>query len=435
MRSIDVGILLSPRIEFTLNGRFACNGVEVSGQGSVAVNDGKVEWNGMLVERLLFVPQEPACSFTLKDVVIGINFHWERREDQTFKGQLLLLVEQGRVRAVNRVDVEEYLVSVISSEMSATSSLQLLKAHAVVSRSWLYAQLYRASKGGAASLCEVCNERELVRWYAREDHELFDFCADDHCQRYQGITRAANPNVVAAVGATAGLVLVSDGEVCDARFSKCCGGVTENFAACWENEEIPYLTAFRDSDPKSALPDLTSEQGARLWIESVPESFCSAPGADVIAQVLNGYDRETADFYRWQVCYTAEELSRLLKEKSGLDFGIVKELIPLERGASGRIIRLRIVGSERDFTVGKELEIRRWLSPTHLYSSAFVVDKLVTLDGTSSFILKGAGWGHGVGLCQIGAAVMGDRGYDYRDILSHYYPDTELKNIGDIMRR
>ena len=435
MRSIDVGILLSPRIEFTLNGRFACNGVEVSGQSSVAVNDGKVEWNGMLVERLLFVPQEPACSFTLKDVVIGINFHWERREDQTFKGQLLLFVEQGRVRAVNRVDVEEYLVSVISSEMSATSSLQLLKAHAVVSRSWLYAQLCRASKGGASSLCEVCNERELVRWYAREDHELFDFCADDHCQRYQGITRAANPNVVAAVGATAGLVLVSDGEVCDARFSKCCGGVTENFAACWENEEIPYLTAFRDSDPKSALPDLTSEQGARLWIESVPESFCSAPGADVIAQVLNGYDRETADFYRWQVCYTAEELSRLLKEKSGLDFGIVKELIPLERGASGRIIRLRIVGSERDFTVGKELEIRRWLSPTHLYSSAFVVDKVVTPDGTSNFILKGAGWGHGVGLCQIGAAVMGDRGYDYRDILSHYYPDTELKNIGDVMRR
>ncbi|MBR5891672.1 MAG: SpoIID/LytB domain-containing protein, partial [Bacteroidaceae bacterium] len=336
---------------------------------------------------------------------------------------------------VNRVDVEEYLVSVISSEMSATSSLQLLKAHAVVSRSWLYAQLCRASKGGSASLCEVCNDRELVRWYAREDHELFDFCADDHCQRYQGITRAANPNVVAAVGATAGLVLVSDGEVCDARFSKCCGGVTENFAACWENEEIPYLTAFRDSDPKSALPDLTSEQGARHWIESVPESFCSAPGADVIAQVLNGYDRETADFYRWQVCYTAEELSRLLKEKSGLDFGVVKELIPLERGASGRIIRLQIVGSEREFTVGKELEIRRWLSPTHLYSSAFVVDKVVAPDGTASFILKGAGWGHGVGLCQIGAAVMGDRGYDYRDILSHYYPDTELKNIGDVMRR
>ncbi|MBR5150741.1 MAG: SpoIID/LytB domain-containing protein [Bacteroidaceae bacterium] len=435
MRIIDVGILLLPRIEFTLNGRFVCNGVEVSGQGSVAINDGKVEWNGVQCDRLLFVPQEQACSFTLKDVVIGINFHWERREDQTFKGQLLLFVEQGRVRAVNRVDVEEYLVSVISSEMSATSSLQLLKAHAVVSRSWLYAQLCRASKGGSASLCEVCNDRELVRWYAREDHELFDFCADDHCQRYQGITRAANPNVVAAVGATAGLVLVSDGEVCDARFSKCCGGVTENFAACWENEEIPYLTAFRDSDPKSALPDLTSEQGARHWIESVPESFCSAPGADVIAQVLNGYDRETADFYRWQVCYTAEELSRLLKEKSGLDFGVVKELVPLERGASGRIIRLQIVGSEREFTVGKELEIRRWLSPTHLYSSAFVVDKVVAPDGTASFILKGAGWGHGVGLCQIGAAVMGDKGYDYRDILSHYYPDTELKNIGDVMRR
>ena len=433
MRRIDVGILLSEKVAFTLEGKFAHGSTACEGTHTVSSIDGKISWNGTLHERVLLEPCSEDAFFTLEDVVIGIDFHWQRKERQSFKGSLLLFVEDGRVRAVNRVAVEDYLVSVISSEMSATSSMQLLKAHAVISRSWLYAQLERARREkSTTAMCGHSSGDEIIRWYAREDHTLFDFCADDHCQRYQGITMATNSNVERAVRETCDMVLTYGGEVCDARFSKCCGGVTERFSACWEENDADYLTALRDAEAGTALPPLDTEEGARAWIESVPHSFCSSPEERVITQVLNCYDRETADFYRWTVEYSQDALSALVREKSGIDFGQIEELQPLERGASGRIVRLRIIGTKRSIVVGKELEIRRWLSPSHLYSSAFVTDRQTAADGTATFVLKGAGWGHGVGLCQIGAAVMSDKGYSYTDILSHYYPGTELKDINTL---
>ena len=427
MRRIDVGILRAPEIKFDLIGDFCSDAPFVASGNIVSVVDGKLYLNGNPFDTLHFYPQSADARFLLHDVVIGVGFHWQRKEDQCFTGELLFIVEEGEVRAVNRLSVEDYLVSVISSEMSATSSLELLRAHTIISRSWLYAQLQRGSVVRQGTLGWESDD-EIIRWYAREDHTQFDFCADDHCQRYQGVTRAANPNVVRAVQDTSDIVLKYDGKVCDARFSKCCGGVTERFSACWENEDFPYLEAFRDSYGGEPLPDLTSESVVREWIESVPASFCSSGSKEVLSQVLNGYDQETNDFYRWTVRYTQEQLTELVKERSGIDFGEIIDLQPVERAASGRLVRLRVVGSKRSVVVGKELEIRRWLSASHLYSSAFVVDK-VEEDGMTSFVLKGAGWGHGVGLCQIGAAVMGEKGYSYVEILNHYYPGAVLEKV------
>lgn len=427
MRRIDVGILRAAEIKFDFIGDFCSVAPFSAKENVVSVVDGKLFFNGCRYDNLCFVPKGDGSRFLLYDVVIGVNFHWQRKENQLFTGELHFIVEDGEVRAVNRLPVEDYLVSVISSEMSATSSLELLKAHTIISRSWLYAQLQRSEKVQQSVLGRE-NEYEIIRWYAREDHTLFDFCADDHCQRYQGVTRAANPNVERAVRETNDIVLKYDGEVCDARFSKCCGGVTERFSACWENEDYDYLRALRDCGGDEPLPDLTNEASAREWIESVPPSFCSADDSAVLSQVLNGYDQETNDFYRWRVEYTQEGLSRLIKRRSGVDFGTIIDLQPVERAASGRLVKLRVVGSKRTVTVGKELEIRRWLSESHLYSSAFVVDK-VEKDGVPCFVLKGAGWGHGVGLCQIGAAVMGEKGYTYEQILKHYYPGAVLEKV------
>ena len=442
MRSVDIGILRASQIKFDLIGGFCLNGnngernvptyqgcgnsiLDNITENIVSIEDGRLSYNGRLFDELVLVPCGKDSVFTLHDVVIGLNFHWQRKEMQTFSGELRFIVEDGEVRAVNRIDVEEYLISVISSEMSATSSLEFLKAHAIVSRSWLYAQLLRKEKVQTGMLGWE-NENEIVRWYAREDHTLFDLCADDHCQRYQGITRAHNPNVARAVEETAGLVLKYAGEVCDARFSKCCGGMMELFSSCWEDENPGYLQALRDSDDDVLFQSLDNEEAARRWIESEPPSFCATNDKAVLSQILNGYDRETNDFYRWQVVYTQSELSSIVSERSGIDFGMVEELVPLERGASGRIIRLRVVGSKATRVVGKELEIRRWLSRTHLYSSAFVVDKVTDKDDTVQFVLKGAGWGHGVGLCQVGAAVMGEKGASHVQILTHYYPGSVI---------
>ena len=425
MRSVDIGILRACEIKFDLIGDFSSNIGTSSAKNVVSIENGKLFYDGNYCNELVFSPCNDEAAFTLHDVVIGVNFHWQRKESQTFKGELRFIVEDGEVRAINRIDVEEYLVSVISSEMSATSSLEFLKAHAIVSRSWLYAQLLRKSRVEQGVLGWE-NEEEIVRWYAREDHTLFDLCADDHCQRYQGVTRAQNPDVERAVKETAGFVLKYNGEVCDARFSKCCGGVTELFSSCWEDENPGYLKAFRDCENGTSLPDLTTEEGARAWIESNPPAYCFTNDKKVLSQILNGYDRETNDFYRWRLEYTQEELSAIVAERSGIDFGLIKELVPLERGASGRITRLRVVGEKAARVVGKELEIRRWLSKSHLYSSAFVVDKVLR-NGTTCFVLKGAGWGHGVGLCQIGAAVMGESGASHVQILRHYYPGTALE--------
>lgn len=434
MRTIDVGILLARQIKFDFNGTFSCNGKLVSGEHSICIEGGSLVLDGscMVQEPVCFVPVDKKSLFTLHDVVIGVGFHWQRKENQSFKGELLFIVENDAVRAINRIDVEEYLVSVISSEMSATSSLEFLKAHTIVSRSWLYAQLLRKNSVSQGILGWE-KDNEIVRWYAREDHTLFDLCADDHCQRYQGVTRALNPNVERAVKETEYMVLSYDGEVCDARFSKCCGGVTERFSACWEEKDYAYLKAFRDCEGDESLPDLTTEEGARAWIEGEPHSFCNEAEKELLAQVLNGYDRETNDFYRWRVEYSQCDLSELIKERSGIDFGTVEALVPVERGASGRIVRLRVVGSKDTRIVGKELEIRRWLSKTHLYSSAFVVDKATGESGECRFVLKGAGWGHGVGLCQIGAAVMGSKGFSFTMILEHYYPESVLMNVNSLL--
>lgn len=427
MRRIDVGILRAAEIKFDFIGDFCSDTPFSAKENVVSVVDGKLFFNSCRYDNLCFVPKGDGSRFLLYDVVIGVNFHWQRKENQLFAGELHFIVEDGEVRAVNRLPVEDYLVSVISSEMSATSSLELLKAHTIISRSWLYAQLQRSEKV-QQSVLGWENEDEIIRWYAREDHTLFDFCADDHCQRYQGVTRAANPNVERAVRETNDIVLKYDGEVCDARFSKCCGGVTERFSACWENEDYDYLRALRDCGDDEPLPDLTNEASAREWIESEPMAFCSNADKGVLSQVLNGYDQETNDFYRWRVEYTQERLSQLIKRRSGVDFGTIIDLQPVERAASGRLVKLRVVGSKRTVTVGKELEIRRWLSESHLYSSAFVVDK-VEKDGVPCLVLKGAGWGHGVGLCQIGAAVMGEKGYTYEQILKHYYPGAVLEKV------
>lgn len=375
-------------------------------------------------EDLRLVPLNSETFFDLPHVTIGIDFHWQRQECQTFCGILHLVCNREEIYAINEVSIEDYLTSVISSEMSATSSLELLKAHAVVSRSWLLAQLPRFS---GRRVCEkgACGDMhssgEIVRWYDRDDHELFDVCADDHCQRYQGVTRVATPQVVEAVKATRGEVLMYDGAVCDARFSKCCGGMSERFDACWGDEPHGYLRPVYDASDDKPVMDLTVEQEAERFIGSRPDVFCNTADAEALSQVLNSYDRETPDFFRWQVRYTQSRLSALVAGRSGIDFGTITAVEPVERGASGRIIRLRIVGTRREMIVGKELYIRRILSSSHLYSSAFVVRR----DG-NDFVFDGAGWGHGVGLCQIGAAVMAHRGYDYRSILRHYYPGAGL---------
>lgn len=424
---VKVGILNAPEIKFVLEGNYAVDGVEVTGPQTVTAGaEGTSLWNGKQYKELVFKATTADCTFELLDVVIGVNFHWERKENQRFRGDLEFLDEHG-LTAVNVISVEDYLSSVISSEMSAKASEELLKAHAVISRSWLLAQIVKqdriAADTTAYSACTL-TDTELVKWYDREDHVKFHVCADDHCQRYQGITRQTTPTVAKAIEATRGEVLRYDGELCDARFSKCCGGVFEEFENCWEPVHYNYLVARRDSVNPLDFPNLKIEENAAQWIDSRPDAFCNTTDPEILAQVLNNYDQETKDFYRWTVKYTREEISKLARERSGIDFGEITDLVPIERGTSGRLVRLRIVGTKKTLVIGKELEIRRTLSPSHLYSSAFTVEK--TADG---FVLHGAGWGHGVGLCQIGAAVMGAKGYDYRKILTHYYPGADIDKI------
>jgi len=431
---VTVGIVSAEKLRFKLNESYLAKGEECLGNQLVELSEGSILWNGERYHELAFVPRNKSASFTLEDVTIGVNFHWERRQAQTFQGVLRLVVEADKICAINELPVETYLTSVISSEMRATSSLELLKAHAVISRSWLLAQMEKRKKaedGGNNFFSFVKKDNELIRWYDREDHTIFDVCADDHCQRYQGITNAANKHVVEAIRQTEGEILMSEGEICDARYSKCCGGATEEFQYCWENIRKPYLVLLPDTMPDNLpLPDLTDEENAREWILSSPESFCNTKDAKVLSQVLNDYDQETQDFYRWTQDYSQEEISALIEEKTGMKFGSIVDLIPLERGKSGRICRLKIVGTERTFIIGKELEIRRALSKNHLYSSAFVVEKRDFINGIpQKFHIVGAGWGHGVGLCQIGAAMMGYKGFAYDEILLHYYKGAEIKKI------
>ena len=428
---VSVGIVSASKLLFSLNAPYTVCGSQRCGKQVVELSEGRILWENALYDELLFEPTDAQSSFTLEDVTIGVNFHWERKEAQTFLGKLRFIVEDNNICAINELPVETYLTSVISSEMRATSSLELLKAHAVISRSWLLAQIEqrKAENNNVEKQPSFFKtNEEIVRWYDREDHKRFDVCADDHCQRYQGITKGANKHVVEAIQQTAGEILTRHGEICDARYSKCCGGAVEEFQYCWENIKKPYLQALPDTLPDTTpLPDLTDEAVARQWILSSPDAFCNTTDQKVLSQVLNDFDQETTDFYRWSQTYSQAELKQLLEEKLEVQFGDIIDLVPLSRGKSGRIYRLKIVGKERTLIIGKELEIRRALSKSHLYSSAFIVEKADIKDGVpQKFIIKGAGWGHGVGLCQIGAAMMGKQGYRYEEILLHYYKGAEI---------
>jgi len=436
--TIDVGIMFEREIHFSLQGEFHDSRNDLLiGNWKVWFENGNIYLSNNMTsfqieEGFILTPSKPnECSVNLHDVTIGINFHWERKEDQLFKGALKFIIENEKITVINQLTVEDYLTSVISSEMSATSSLELLKAHAVISRSWLLAQIQKnetlkSASSTYSSFTETEDER--IKWYDREDHFNFDVCADDHCQRYQGITKASSLPVEQAIKDTFGEILSYDNKICDARFSKCCGGMVEVFENAWEPVHHPYLQRLIDYDKELVGYDLDlkKEKAAQAWILGNPEAFCNTNDKKVLSQVLNDYDQETNNFYRWEVIYTQKEVSELIRKRIGIEFGLVQEFVPVERGESGRLIRLKIVGSKRTMTIGKELEIRKALSESHLYSSAIVFEKIET-DGEIYFKLKGAGWGHGVGLCQIGAAVMGEKGYSYKAILNHYFKGVKLE--------
>jgi len=435
---VMAGIFSDEVISFTLHGLFMpeSDNLRLSGNckvfydgGSIVLQAGdrEIEFTG----QLMLVPVDPSCSFTLHGVTIGLEFHWQRKEDQSFRGCLRFKAGNEKITAINHIPVEEYLKSVISSEMRANASEELLKAHAVISRGWLLAQIEKRRNIAVDTekyRTDFTSDTEIIRWYDREDHKEFDVCADDHCQRYQGITKVATPAVIKAVEETSGEVMTYEGSICDTRYYKCCGGVTELFENVWEPVSHPYLQRIVDNPvpPEAYDLDFTKDENIRKWISSKPEAFCNTTDKKVLNQVLNDYDLETTDFYRWTVTYSRDELSELIRTKTGIDFGIINELIPLERGTSGRIIRLKIEGTLKTMIIGKELEIRKSLSKTHLYSSCFIPEKIVR-DGEVFFILHGAGWGHGVGLCQIGAAVMGAKGYKYDEILMHYFKGARLE--------
>ena len=433
---VTVGIVSAQKIHFSLNKPYLAKGEKVLGEQVVEFSEGGVLWNGNQYSQLTFHPQSADASFSLSDVTIGVNFHWERKETQTFLGTLRFVVESDKIVAINELPVEKYLESVISSEMSATSSLELLKAHAVISRSWLLAQMKKrreVAENGNNFFSFTKKEDTLIRWYDREDHTLFDVCADDHCQRYQGITKETSPHVAEAIRQTKGQILMDGEEICDARFSKCCGGITEEFQYCWEDTPKTYLTAVRDIalGVEHTLPNLTNEEEAEKWIRFNRPAFCNTQDKKILSEVLNDYDQETVNFYRWKETLIQEKLQQLIADKLKMDLGAILDMKAVERGKSGRISKLQLIGTEKTFTIGKELEIRRTLSDSHLLSSAFVVDKYDKdeMGVPQRFELIGAGWGHGVGLCQIGAAVMGEQGYHYDAILLHYYQGAEIKKL------
>ena len=424
---IRVGILQCSKIEFSLAGRFTTTSGEVAEGDFIAeYAAGKILFGGRYYDSLRFEAGEGSL-FELKNVVIGKEFHWQQCRNERFEGDLVIITDGEELVAINEIDLERYIYSVIASEMSATSFVELLKAHAVISRSWVLSAIGSATPSSAATFYTDRSDTDdpvYIRWYERDAHRLFDVCADDHCQRYQGIPSQEPPALRKAIDSTAGEVLVYDGKICDARFSKCCGGYTERFSSCWAEVDYPYLTVLPDSDG-SRLQPITDEATARSFVLSSPDVFCNTADCNIIRQVFNDYDRSTESFFRWKVTYSVDEISEIVASRSGIDFGSILDLVPVQRTASGRIVRLRIVGTRHTATIGKELEIRRWLSRTHLYSSAFVVDR----DDCGRFVICGAGWGHGVGLCQIGAAVMAHKGYSYRSILRHYYPHTVVGNI------
>ncbi|MEW6129630.1 MAG: SpoIID/LytB domain-containing protein [Acidobacteriota bacterium] len=446
--SIKVGLMSGAQsVRFELLGQFQTKSGETveAGEYVATLSNGEIVINGageLTGTTIQFSPVDfAACRFKVFDVVIGINFHWERKETQVFQGALKLIAYSGGLTIINKLPLESYLISVISSEMNANCPPELLRAHAIVSRSWLLAQLENARRidGEPSTLSGFANEdvqgevEEIIKWYDRENHASFDVCADDHCQRYQGVTKIFSEEAMNAVQDTRGNVLVYDETICDARYSKSCGGMSEVYRAAWEDKEIAYLTAVYDwlGDKEDYAIPLTDETNAKAWITAEPLAYCNTKSKTLLARILPGFDQETMDFYRWRVGYTQEEIQELLRSRTGIDFGSIISLAAIERGESGRIIKLKITGTKRTVIIGKELEIRRALSRSHLYSSAFVVrvEQNETSAYPDSFELIGAGWGHGVGLCQIGAAVMADAGFNHQQILAHYFKNTELQTL------
>lgn len=433
LHEVTVGIMSAKSIKFTLNETFLCDNKSVEGKQEATFQNGKISFRGHEYDSLTFTPTTDQATFTLEGVTIGKAFHWQQDLTLTFKGTLLISIEENKLCAINRVDIEVYLQSVISSEMSPHAGLQLLMAHAVISRSWLLAQIIKRRQNTTHNIPQdrfIETQEETCRWYNRENHNTFDVCADDHCQRYQGINQDIEHLAIKAVGMTRGEVLTHKQKICDTRFSKCCGGITEDYRYCWENQSIAYLTTVRDDAAKSPIPDLSKEENAAQWIQNPTDAFCNTHDHKILSEVLKDYDNQTKDFYRWQITYTQEEIIGLIKHNLGLDLGKIMRLEVIQRGTGGRISRLEIIGTKGRHIVGKELEIRKTLSKSHLYSAAFIIKYDEVIDQIPQKIhLIGAGWGHGVGLCQIGAAVMSREGYDYRSILAHYYPETKLKKI------
>jgi stage II sporulation protein D len=428
---ITVGIMdWQTEVNGCLNGNFRGDGFNpVSGLFSAKAEVGMIVLSDeahreICRSSLIRVMAQEGSTCSLFNVTVGNRFHWERTEDQTFQGDLILqLRKDGTIVAVNEIPLESYLTSVISSEMSTAAPMEFLKAHAILSRSWVLAALDRKKKARETSIpAGKTTEGEVIRWYDREDHDLFDVCSDDHCQRYQGVTKIVSEQAEEAVRETRGMVITCQDEICDARYSKACGGLTEDFATAWDDKRVPYLGSI--SDASVFHRQITTEEEASRWILSEPEAYCNSKDERLLEKILPDFDRETKTFFRWTIEYSRTELEDILREKSGIDFGTLKEIVPLQRGPSGRISRLKIVGSKTSMVVGKELEIRRWLSRSHLYSSAFIVR--VEAD---RFILHGAGWGHGVGLCQIGAAVMAAKGFSGEEVLRHYFRGVEIKRI------
>ena len=439
---ITVGILTNKKIKFELHGNFNVAELKNSLSGmfiAELINDNIVisgnKFQKEFIDEIIFEPEDPySDSFLLKNVTIGVDFHWQRKEAQQFNHSLKIIRDNDKLIAINRLPVEDYLISVISSEMSAKCSLQSLKAHAVVSRSWVLAQLgntkIRANIDSETATSKLDDEH--IRWYDRQQHSKFNVCGDDHCQRFQGITKISTEVARQAVSETRGVVLKNDDDICDTRYSKSCGGITEDFKNVWAQVELPYLTSVVDYKhvPDDFNLDLTNEINARKWIRGNPPSYCNTKDEAILSQILVDFDQETKDFFRWELEYNQMELSSIIKKKSGYDFGDIIDMVPVERGLSSRLIKLKIVGSKRSLIIGKELEIRRILSLTHLYSSAFVIDKVFNgSDIPDKFILYGAGWGHGVGLCQIGSAVMAESGYKFDEILLHYFSNAKIKKI------
>ncbi len=412
-----------------LNGNFCANGSGIisgrfmaSAEGETIALAGEADHEIVRSSSVRLTAQKDS-TFKLFDVTIGNHFHWETKEDQVYRGDLILQLRKGgTICASNEISLEDYLKSVISSEMSAEAPVEFLKAHAILSRSWLLAGFDRRKREKTSLRKIIQKKGEVIRWYDREDHDLFDVCNDDHCQRYQGITKIVSKKAEEAIRETSGRVMTYHDKICDARYSKACGGITENFETAWNDEPVPYLRSVSDA-PTSHHP-ISTEEEASAWIFSEPNVYCNTRDEHLLKKILPDVDRETKNFFRWEVEYSLKELEKILRQKTGFDFGRVTEIVPLSRGPSGRISRLKIAGSKRSMVVGKELEIRRWLSDTHLYSSAFVV-KLEA----NRVVFHGAGWGHGVGLCQIGAAVMATQGFSAEEILKHYFSGVEIKKI------